>query len=321
MANDDESDWWEGELAKQRAVGAAPGTDGGVPTPVEEQMSPADVARSLIYARGGINKSMPEELWWQQTVSLIRWQGPTNKARSWHVTLGAIQRADGVAVNQYISTSEPPLGRRLLGSSTLPTRAYLPPSGAPWWVRVRWGTGGAAPFELVAHWPVHGGGFDIVGSFVQVDAFFQFDSQFGELGLNLDPTPVFAASMAPAAPGTNAMSMDLGFTMTETLPAGEGVTVVHAVPPFARWAKFWVQADFAVVATPSLLIIDWLDGNGAIVCQSMPPPQFIPTGGAPISIPLDRWEPVPPNACTVRVSTVFDFTNDALLSTSWRISP
>lgn len=322
MAQVTDEDWYGEALAEARALGInAPG-DKPSPTATEQQMDPHDVARSLISNKYQTKKAgLTPSTFWKQTAPLIRWQGPVEKARSWRVTLAPLQRFDGASQNVYDPDTQQPLGRQI--QNVAGGVDYLPPAGNPQWVRVRWGVGGASPFELIAHWPVRGSSFDVVGSFVEVEGFFSFDSNFATGGPNPfaeNDMPLFQASMAPAPSYGGVLSMDLGFSQYVSMQAGEATYSQVQVPPFARWVKAFVFFPASIIGPYPAQFMNWLGADGQPVARGLAPPTDI-SGGAGTFIDIAQWEPVPPQAQILQIGSDETDPHTPFVSICWRISP
>lgn len=304
------------------SMGPSPTVGGGHAQAVEPQLSQADIDNSLMYAQKraqpGSVTGLPT---WQQRIQLIKHQTPLAKARNWRVQLGAIQRVDGAAIVQYDPATQPPLGN----SVGVPGHSLdgVLPLGNPTWVEVQWGLGGAPVNRMVAHWPARGGSFDVVANYVQVTAFFQFNSDFaGFSSTAQNASPVFTASMGPAEPQASVLACDLGFSVVTPLlqpsdPTASGPFARMQVPPFARMLKLHAVVGSTLITNQ--MYLRWRDRQGNVVAQSAPSEGYLVNG---VVFPIDRWEPVPGAAQTVALEIDVPQSEVGLsASWLWRITP
>jgi hypothetical protein len=135
------------------------------------------------------------------SVGVARVRMEAGRARTWRITLGRLDRADGAWIaqgsNQLFAGQNYQYINGIPATGAIPPRRAMPifGSGDPsngatlqqQWVEIAWGTlGGAAPNRLLAHWPMLGGSLVVSGTYVEV---------WGASAINFQGTP-------PVIPGS-----------------------------------------------------------------------------------------------------------------------
>jgi hypothetical protein len=147
-------------------------------------------------------------------------------ARTWKITLGRLDRADGkweaAGTNSLFVGAQYQYINGLLPSSTIPPRRANPifGSGDPsngallqqQWVEIAWGTeGGAGTNRLLAHWPMLGGSLIVSGTYVEVWGDSAINAQ-GTPPVDSGSVPVFQAQIDPWDGDTSIAGNELSLT-------------------------------------------------------------------------------------------------------------
>ena len=159
-------------------------------------------------------------------VGVARVRMDEGHARTWKITLGRLDRADGAweaaGTNSLFVGAQYQYINGLLPSGVIPPRRANPifGSGDPGngallqqqWVEIAWGTtGGAGTNRLLAHWPMLGGSLIVSGTYVEVWG----DSAINQQGTPpVDPgsVPVFQAQIDPWDGDTSIAGNELSLT-------------------------------------------------------------------------------------------------------------
>lgn len=172
-------------------------------------------------------------------VGVARVRMDSGHARTWKITLGRLDRADGAweaaGTNSLFVGAQFQYINGLLPSGAIPPRRANPifGSGDPsngaqlqqQWVEIAWGTeGGAGTNRLLAHWPMLGGSLIVSGTYVEV---------WGDSAINAQGTPpvdpgsvtVFQAQIDPWEGGVSNAGNELSLTdngpIVEPIVGGE----------------------------------------------------------------------------------------------------
>lgn len=135
------------------------------------------------------------------SVGVARVRMEAGRARTWRITLGRLDRADGKWIaqgsNQLFAGTQYQYINGLAPTGAIPPRRGQPIFGAgdpsngatlqQQWVEIAWGTlGGSGSNRLLAHWPMLGGSLVVSGTYVEV---------WGASAINFQGTP-------PVEPGS-----------------------------------------------------------------------------------------------------------------------
>jgi hypothetical protein len=190
-------------------------------------------------------------------VGVARVRMDAGHARTWKITLGRLDRADGAweaaGTNSLFVGAQSQYINGLLPSNTIPPRRANPifGSGDPsngallqqQWVEIAWGTeGGAGTNRLLAHWPMLGGSLVVSGTYVEV---------WGDSAINQQGSPpvdpgsvtVFQAQIDPYDGPVSIAGNELSLTDNGPIvePAVGGV--LSAVPTADTVSGFLVIPD------------------------------------------------------------------------------
>ncbi len=173
------------------------------------------------------------------SVGVARVRMESGHARTWKITLGRLDRADGTWIaqgtNSLFAGTNYQYINGLLPSGAIPPRRAQPIFGSSdpsngatlqqQWVEIAWGTaGGAGMNRLLAHWPMLGGSLIVSGTYVEVWGASAINFQ-GTPPVEPGSVPVYQAQIDPWDGDTsiagNELSLTDGGPIVEPLVGGE----------------------------------------------------------------------------------------------------